>query len=75
MEGSFWGLAPRGVTTLLLVIGFFGSMNLLALAVVGEYISKIFEEVKRRPLFIRRHIIQDGKVRDASPLGHEDRAS
>jgi len=59
-------LSPRGVTMVLLSIWFFGSMNLLGIAMLGEYIAKIFEEVKRRPHFIRRAIIRDGEVRVAS---------
>jgi len=57
---------PRGLTTTLVVIIFFGSINLLAVSIIGEYIAKIFEEVKRRPHFIRRHIIRDGEIRDAA---------
>ena len=59
-------LAPRGVTTTLLAIIFFGSINLLGISLLGEYVAKIFEEVKRRPHFIRRHVIRDGTVRSAS---------
>ena len=59
-------LAPRGVTTLLLVVLFFGSLNLLAVSIVGEYLGKIFEEVKRRPHFIRRSIIKEGEIRFAT---------
>ena len=58
--------APRGVTTLLICILFFGSLNLFAVSLVGEYLAKIFEEVKRRPHFIRRSIISQGEVRFAS---------
>jgi dolichol-phosphate mannosyltransferase len=58
-------LAPKGVTTTILLILFFGSINVLSVAVVGEYIAKIFDEVKRRPHFIRRSIIRDGEVRAA----------
>ena len=49
---------PRGLTTVLLAILFFGSINLFAMGIVGEYIAKIFEEVKRRPHFIRNRLIQ-----------------
>lgn len=59
----FPGLAPRGITTVLVAILFFGSMNLLAISLIGEYLAKVFEEVKRRPRFIRRSVIQDGEVR------------
>jgi dolichol-phosphate mannosyltransferase len=53
------------VTTTILLILIFGSINVLSVAVVGEYIAKIFDEVKRRPHFIRRSIIRDGEVRAA----------
>jgi len=57
---------PGGLTTVLLLILFFGAINLFAVGLVGEYIAKIFEEVKRRPRFIRRSIIRDGEVRPAA---------
>jgi dolichol-phosphate mannosyltransferase len=42
---------------------FFGSVNLLGLGIIAEYISRVFEEVKQRPLFIRRAILKDGEIR------------
>lgn len=62
--------APHGFTSLVLVVIFFGSINILAVSIVGEYIAKIFEEVKRRPHFVRRSFIRDGEVRVASETGH-----
>jgi dolichol-phosphate mannosyltransferase len=62
---AFPDSAPRGMTTVILLIMLFGSLNLLAVSVLGEYIAKIFEEVKRRPHFIRRSIIRRGEVRPA----------
>jgi dolichol-phosphate mannosyltransferase len=62
----FPDLAPKGVTTMLLLILFFGSINLFAIGILGEYIAKIFEEVKQRPLFIRKHLIRDGELRHFS---------
>ena len=59
-------LAPRGASTILLTVLFFGSINLFAVSLVGEYIAKIFEEVKRRPHFIRRSVIARGEVRLAA---------
>jgi dolichol-phosphate mannosyltransferase len=66
-------MTPRGLTTTLIVITFFGSINLLAISIIGEYIAKIFEEVKRRPHFIRRHIIRDGEIRRVSQVHLHDR--
>lgn len=61
--------APRGFTSLVLIVIFFGSINLLAASLIGEYIAKIFEEVKRRPHFIRRDFIRNGEVRNATEAG------
>jgi len=66
----FPAAAPKGFTSLVLVIIFFGSINILGVSIVGEYIAKIFEEVKRRPHFVRRHFIRDGEVRVASEAGY-----
>lgn len=65
-------LAPKGVTTMLLLILFFGSINLFAVGIIGEYIAKIFEEVKQRPLFIRKHLVRDGEVRSFSVGQHHN---
>ena len=53
---------PHGVTTTLLLVTFFGSLNLFAISILGEYIAKIFEEVKGRPHFIRKSIIRRGNI-------------
>lgn len=59
-------LVPQGITTVLLAIMFFGSLSIFSTAVIGEYLAKVFEEVKRRPLYIRRGIIRNGEIRNAS---------
>jgi polyisoprenyl-phosphate glycosyltransferase len=63
------GLAPRGITTVVLLIMFFGSFTIFAISLIGEYIAKIFEEVKARPSFIRRHLIRGGEIRKAGGGG------
>ncbi len=62
-------LAPRGITTVVLLIMFFGSFTIFAISLIGEYIGKIFEEVKGRPTFIRRHLIRAGEIRKAGGGG------
>lgn len=44
--------APRGWASLLLVVLFLGSVQLLSLGIIGEYIRLIFLEVKGRPPYI-----------------------
>ncbi|HZZ43700.1 MAG TPA: NAD-dependent epimerase/dehydratase family protein [Tepidisphaeraceae bacterium] len=67
---AFPALVEKGVTTVLIAILFFGSINLFAIGLIGEYIAKIFEEVKRRPRFIRRSIIRNGDIRPAAEEAH-----
>lgn len=48
---------PRGFLTLLMIILFLGSIQLLSLSVIADYLGKIFEEVKRRPKSIVGEVI------------------
>ena len=56
----FPDIAPKGATTIMLLILSFGSINLFAISLVGEYIGKIILEVKQRPRVIRSEIIRSG---------------
>lgn len=46
------GAAVMGWPTLVVLMTFLGGIQLLALGVIGEYISRIFIESKRRPIYI-----------------------
>ena len=59
--------SPRGAATLVILVLLFGSLNLFAIGLVGEYLARVFEEVKRRPLYVRSGIVRDGEVRLVSP--------
>jgi len=41
-----------GLSTTVILISFFAGIQLLSLGLVGEYISRIYDEVKNRPMFI-----------------------
>jgi glycosyltransferase involved in cell wall biosynthesis len=43
------GVDVRGFATLALLISFFGSLNLISLGVIGEYIARIYDESLNRP--------------------------
>lgn len=47
-----------GWTSLMLSVWFLGSLILMALGIVGEYIGKIFIEVKHRPRYAIKEIIK-----------------
>lgn len=50
--------ATPGWASVLLPLLFIGSVQLLCLGVIGEYLSKIYEEVKRRPKFHISEVIK-----------------
>lgn len=54
----FGGRAVEGYTTLLIVILFIGSAVMISLGIIGYYISKIYEEVKKRPRYIVSKIVR-----------------
>jgi dolichol-phosphate mannosyltransferase len=46
------GRTITGWTSLMIVLLFFGGVQLMFLGVLGEYVGRIFEEVKQRPLYL-----------------------
>jgi polyisoprenyl-phosphate glycosyltransferase len=44
--------SPKGFTALLLLITFLSGVLLLFLGIVGEYVGRIYEEVKARPVYV-----------------------
>jgi dolichol-phosphate mannosyltransferase len=55
--------APRGTSTIIIFVLFFSSIQLISLSIIGEYLGRIFEEVKHRPKFIIKEILNDPKNR------------
>lgn len=50
---------PEGISTVLITMLFIGAIQLLGISILGEYIGKIFEEVKQRPKYIVKNIIKN----------------
>ena len=65
----FPDVAAQGATTLQILILMFGSANLFAIGLVGEYVAKIMSEVKARPRLIRAALIRHGKSTELLPDG------
>jgi dolichol-phosphate mannosyltransferase len=55
------GVAVSGFATVILLLLFIGSVLMISLGIIGVYISRIFDEVKRRPRFIVEETINCGK--------------
>ncbi len=60
----FFGSVPQGYTSLLIAIVLFSGVQLMSLGVIGEYIVRIFFQVKGRPLYNIRHKIVRRQVLD-----------
>lgn len=43
-----------GITTVLLVVLMLGGIQLIAVGIIGEYLGRVYDEVKRRPLYVVR---------------------
>ena len=78
--GFFSSLRVLGFTTLAVAIFFFGGLNLFALGVVGQYLARIYREIKGRPLYVvesimTSHAAEAGlapRTQDAAPRAHAD---
>ena len=52
------GIDIPGYATIIVLILFLGGMQLFCIGIIGEYIGKIFEQSKERPIYITKEIIK-----------------
>jgi glycosyltransferase involved in cell wall biosynthesis len=48
------GMYVSGIATVLLAVLLLGGVQLIAIGVIGEYLGRVYDEVKRRPLYVVR---------------------
>jgi glycosyltransferase involved in cell wall biosynthesis len=46
------GIESKGFATLVIIISFFSSLTLICLGIIGEYIVRIYDEVRQRPYVV-----------------------
>jgi dolichol-phosphate mannosyltransferase len=52
---------PDGFTAIVFLIILFGGVQLISIGIIGEYLIRVFFQVKKRPLFIIKELIMDKK--------------
>lgn len=52
---------PDGFTAIVFLIILFGGVQLISIGILGEYLIRVFFQVKKRPLFIIKELIIDKK--------------
>lgn len=52
LKTLIFGIDMPGYSSIMVAIVFFGGIQLLSIGILGEYIARIFNEVKRRPKYI-----------------------
>ncbi|OAN52197.1 glycosyl transferase family 2 [Paramagnetospirillum marisnigri] len=56
-----WGVDVPGYESILMSVLFLGGVQLLTLGIIGDYLGRVFDEVKGRPLFIIRQLYEPGE--------------
>ena len=58
VQKIFFGIAVPGFAATIVVVTILGSVQLIAISALGEYIGRIVIETKQRPLFVVKDVIQ-----------------
>ena len=59
LQTIIFGRDVPGYASLLVFILFFGSVQMISVGILGEYIARLFAEVKQRPIYIVDEILGD----------------
>ena len=57
LQKLFWGIDVPGYATIIVLILFFGSVQLFCIGIIGEYVGRIFEQSKNRPIYIAKEVL------------------
>lgn len=53
---------PQGYISIIVAISMFSGAQLISLGIIGEYLSRIYNQVRERPLFIIKSIVRGGSL-------------
>ncbi len=57
LEKLIWGIDVPGFATIIVLILFFGAMQLFCIGIIGEYVGRTFEQTKNRPIYIAKEVL------------------
>ena len=57
LQKLIWGIDVPGYATIIVLILLLGSVQLFCIGIIGEYVGRIFEQSKDRPIFIAKEIL------------------
>ena len=57
LEKLIWGIAVPGYATIIVLILFFGALQLFCIGIIGEYVGRTFEQSKNRPIYIAKEVL------------------
>jgi len=74
---AFPDSAPRGISTLIVVVLFVGGIQLLCLSIIGSYLAHMYAEIKGRPAYLVDEVLNlpEPRERPAEPAGHPVQAA
>jgi glycosyltransferase involved in cell wall biosynthesis len=68
LQTVVYGVDVPGFASIIVSVMFLGGIQLLSLGVLGEYIGRIFAEVKRRPLYLVGERVGTPSQPDTAPI-------
>ena len=54
LQKLIWGIDIPGYATIIVLILFFGALQLFCIGIIGEYVGRTFEQSKNRPVYIAK---------------------
>ncbi|MBV8151545.1 MAG: glycosyltransferase, partial [Candidatus Eremiobacteraeota bacterium] len=64
----FSGYNLPGYTSTIFAILFLGGVQLIGIGILGEYIGRIYDQIKGRPLYLIADVIRDGELERIDPI-------
>lgn len=57
LQKLIWGIDVPGYASIIVLLLFFGAMQLFCIGIIGEYVGRTFEQSKSRPVYIAKEIL------------------